>query len=206
MCPETSAARQQNEVLGRFSNTTARAHGALKLLTMLVRFWDRHARKLAIRKSGEPVEIQLTQLLNQPYAGTLAPFTFARMNFTISSMAVPGWKQRPRRVSSAHRYPDRNDSAHQHQDIVHLFRLSRSMTRGTIALCAPESIESPMTCTSSCSAALTIIPGSAAIRCKSLPCRHRARHAHYLGAAIVTVEAGLRHQDANLEISPRLFI
>ena len=39
------------------------------------------------------------------------------------------------------------------------FSRSNSITRGTIALCAPERIDSPITCTSSCSAALTIISG-----------------------------------------------
>jgi len=55
---------------------------------------------------GSLSKYNFTQLLNQPYAGTLAPFTFARMKLHNLIHAVPAGKQRPRRVSSAHRYPD----------------------------------------------------------------------------------------------------
>ncbi len=50
-------------------------------------------------------------------------------------------------------------SANDYKPIIHLLFTERSLTRGTIALCAPERIDSPITWTSSCRAAFTIISG-----------------------------------------------
>src|SRR6267154_1302409 len=92
--------------------------------------------------------------------GTARPFTLARMNLTISSMAVPGWKTAatPAFLSAAISWSGIMPPTSTRTSSI-LFCLSRARTRGTMALWAPERIDSPITCTSSCSDAFTIISG-----------------------------------------------
>src|SRR3984893_10920564 len=92
--------------------------------------------------------------------GTACPFTLARMNLTISSMAVPGWKTAatPAFLSAPISWSGIMPPTSTRTSAI-LFCLRRSRTHGAMALWAPERIESPITCTSSCSDAFTIISG-----------------------------------------------
>src|SRR5580700_7471191 len=97
---------------------------------------------------------------HQPPAVTPRGFTLPRMNSMIESIGVPGWNTAatPAFFSASTSWsgimPPTSSST---SSIWFCFR--RSMTRGTIALCAPERMLRPMTSTSSCREAVTIISG-----------------------------------------------
>ncbi len=91
---------------------------------------------------------------------SLQAVTLDRMKSTISSSEAPGWNTAatPWRFSSAASSSGIIPPTITFTSVMSFSR-SSSITRGTMALCAPERIERPITCTSSCSAAFTIISG-----------------------------------------------
>src|SRR6202030_2183901 len=112
-----------------------RTDGAFKLLpdSSEVGSWHGRIQKLILRAAIQA-------------CGTACPFTLARMNLTISSMAVPGWKTAatPAFLSAAISWSGIMPPTSTRTSSI-LFCLSRSRTRGTMALWAPERIESPIT-------------------------------------------------------------
>src|SRR6266851_1442382 len=161
MCPDEALAGDRVESGESLPVPGRRADGRLDLLAEAGGIGCRH-RGMSDRDSGESWDwfFVLRGASLQVSAGIPSLFTFARMNFTMSSIAVPGWKMA---ATPAFLRPSMSWSGMMPPTITStssiLFCLSRSISRGTMTLCAPERIDSPVTRTSSCSAALTIISG-----------------------------------------------